>query len=388
MKPTNPLLNENKLKLGLFSINGRGIGMTNHPDKFVPTWANTKALVQLADRVGLELLLTFARWKPFGGDNNLSGLVLDPISWAGAVAAVTEHIAIVSTMHASVIHPLIAAKAGATVDRISNGRWGLNVVCGWYQAEIEMFGAALKTHEDRYGVADEWIDILERLWAAEESFDYDGKYYQLKGLISNPHPVQKRPVIINAGASARGQEYAARHADCAFIMPTVPTPEGIKKQADAYRVLAKEKHGRDIQVWTYAYVVQRDTVAEAQAYVDEYTSEPHGNREFANSFIENAAKTNNYPPEVLANMQKHLMAGSGGIPLLGNAEDIAKGLQDISDLGVDGILVNWLDYQGGLTEFAASVIPLLEQAGLRAPFRPNLPAVRAQELPRAASQQG
>lgn len=364
---TNPLLNDNKLKLGLFSINGTGIAGTKHPDRFDPSWSNVKALSQLADRLGLEVLLSFARWKPFGGDGSASGLTLDPVSWAGAVAAVTERIAVISTVHVSVMHPVIVAKAGATVDRISNGRWGLNIVCGWYQSEIEMFGAALKSHEDRYGVADEWIEILERLWTSNESFDYKGQYYDLKGLYSDPHPVQRRPMIMNAGGSPRGQEYAARHADCAFIVPFDPSPEGLRKQVDAYRTLAREKHGRDIQIWSYAYVAQRDTVAQAQAYVDEYTNERYGDHAAAEAFIaNNLATAKSMPPEVLSKMKKGIMAGAGGIPLLGNAEEIASRLQAVSEAGVDGVLVNWLDYQSGLTEFGETVLPLLEGKGLRA----------------------
>lgn len=367
----NPLLNDNKLKLGLFSINGTGAAYTNHPDRFDPTWPNTKRLAQLADGLGLEVLLSFARWKPFGGDGNASGLTLDPVSWAGAVAAVTEHIAVVSTMHVSVNHPQFVAKAGATIDRISNGRWGLNIVCGWYQAEIEMFGAALKAHEDRYGVADEWLEILERMWTEDRSFDFKGKYFDLKGLYSDPHPIQRRPVIMNAGGSPRGQEYAAEHADCAFIVTLDPSPEAIRKQVNAYRTLAREKHGRDIQIWTYGHVVQRDTVATAQAYVDEYSGDEFGNHAAAEAFIENnIATAKTAPPEVLAKMKKAMMAGAGGIPLLGTAENISDRLAEVSAAGVDGVLVNWLDYQSGLTEFGHSVMPLLEAKGLRKQFRP------------------
>jgi alkanesulfonate monooxygenase SsuD/methylene tetrahydromethanopterin reductase-like flavin-dependent oxidoreductase (luciferase family) len=367
--PLNPLLNENKLKLGLFSINGTGAAYTNHPDRFDPSWPNIRNLAQLADRLGLEVLLSFARWKPFGGDGNASGLTLDPVSWAGAVAAVTDHIAIVSTMHVPVNHPLFVAKAGATIDRISNGRWGLNVVCGWYQAEIEMFGAALKAHEDRYGVADEWIEVVERLWTEKASFDYQGKYFDLKGLYSDPHPLQRRPVIMNAGGSPRGQDYAAQHADCAFIVAFDSRPEAIRKQVEAYRTTAREKYGRELQIWTYAHVVQRDTVAEAQAYVDAYSGDEYGNHAAADSFIENnIATAKTAPPEVILPLKKAMMAGAGGIPLLGTPDGIAGRLAEVSDAGVDGVLVNWLDYQSGLTEFGQTVMPLLEQRGLRKPF--------------------
>src|SRR5690606_29748692 len=108
-------------------------------------------------------------------------------------------------------HPVFAAKAAASVDIISNGRAGLNLVCGWYPAEIELFGAKLPEHTDRYALAEEWVEIFKRLWTESASFDYEGEYFQIKGAITQPRPVQDNPFLLNAGGSPRGQEFAGKN---------------------------------------------------------------------------------------------------------------------------------------------------------------------------------
>ncbi len=73
----------------------------------------------------------------------------------------------------------MAAKQATTVDHISNGRFALNIVCGWFAPELEMFGAPIMEHDTRYDYAAEWIEIMKLLWTREEEFDYEGKFLQV-----------------------------------------------------------------------------------------------------------------------------------------------------------------------------------------------------------------
>ena len=124
------------------------------------------------------------------------------ISWAAAMSALTKNSAIFATSHVPTVHPCMAAKQGMTIDHISGGRFTLNIVTGWFAPEIEMFGAPLFEHDDRYDMAIEWLDIIRKLWTSEKEFDYDGKYYTVKKAICGPLPIQKpHPVIMSAGAS-------------------------------------------------------------------------------------------------------------------------------------------------------------------------------------------
>jgi FMNH2-dependent dimethyl sulfone monooxygenase len=68
-----------------------------------------------------------------------------------------------TTSHVPAVHPIFAAKQGATIDRITEGRFALNVVCGWFAPELEMFGAPIMQHEVRYDYAAEWLEIVKML---------------------------------------------------------------------------------------------------------------------------------------------------------------------------------------------------------------------------------
>ncbi|WP_421849282.1 LLM class flavin-dependent oxidoreductase [Novosphingobium sp.] len=363
---SNPLFNENRLKLGIFGINGPGVAMTKVAEAFVPTWANSRAIAEEADKAGFETIVPYARWRPFAGDDHPSGRTFETYNWAAALSALTSRSCVMSTSHVPTIHPLVAAKQAATIDHISGGRFAINIVCGWYTPEIEMFGADIRTHTDRYGHADEWITVMKRLWTEGDAFDFDGKFVQLRKAVSNPKPLQQpHPALMNAGGSDAGQLFAAKHADIAFILVRSPRPEDIKAQVDAYRDLARREFGRNIQIWVHAYVVQRDSISDALAYVDHY-ADIYGDHEVANEFLKHqlvGAQT--VPPEILSKMRQSFMAGAGGVPLLGTPTDIVAAMSGLSACGIDGILLTWVDYAEGLPRFVREVLPLIEQAGLR-----------------------
>ena len=362
---SSPLFNANRMRLGVFAINTGGAVMTTAPEQYQLSWQSSLDVARQADRGGFEAIVPLARWRPFGGVGHRSGRTFENFSWTAAIAASTAHSAVMSTCHVSVVHPVFAAKATTTIDHISSGRFALNIVCGWYKPEIEMFGAAQMGHDERYDYADEWVDVLKRLWT-EGEFDHAGKFLQLKGLMSDPKPLQQPfPALMNAGGSERGKQFVARNCDIAFIQPKGHSDEALREQVDAYRKYAFDEYGRQIQIWTTAYVVQRGSLAEAERFVEYYAVE-HGDEEHADWFInENLAHAKTLPPDTLRSMRRAMKAGKGGVPLLGTAEDITARLQRLSTTGLDGVLMIWMDFQDGIRRFNAEVIPLMEQAGLR-----------------------
>src|SRR5262249_31254638 len=134
----------------------------------------------------------------------------ETLTHAAALAALTRRIAIFSTVHVPLIHPVFAAKALMTIDHVSRGRAGLNIVCGWNQEEFDMFGHRQSEHDDRYEQGFEWLTVLNRIFTCEQPFDYDGKYYRLRQVIGAPAPVQRpRPVTLSAAFSPAGRRFAA-----------------------------------------------------------------------------------------------------------------------------------------------------------------------------------
>lgn len=365
---SNPIRDSNnRIKLGVFGINGNGAAFTFHPDRFRCTWDANVRLAQKAEKLGFEAFVSAAHWKSFGGDDHYSGDLMETFSWAGAVAAITKRIGIISTIHVTLIHPVFAAKAEATVDLISKGRAGLNLVLGWYPPDMQLWGLDVKEHTDRFEVGEEWMEIFDRLWSGRKSFDYDGKNFKLKGAFNQPHGVQSRPVLLNAGRSPRGREFAAKHCDIAFVSAHNPDPKAIKQQIEDYRRDARTKFGKEIQIWMSAYVVLRDSIKEAQDYAYDYIVTQGDDEPVQNIIRNNAIDTKSMPPEAAAKLAYALKAGFAGYPLVGDADHITRLFADLSESGVDGFLLTWLDYEGGLDRFGREVLPRLESAGLRAP---------------------
>ncbi len=265
---SNPLFNNRKLKLGTFCSNlSGGATMSSIEGTLEVKWANTEAIARTADAMEFEALVPVGRWKGFGGATNFNGEGFECFTWAAAMGAITKNSAVFSTSHVPTMHPVMAAKQGTTIDHISGGRFTLNVVTGWYRPEIEMFGAPLIEHDARYDMASEWIEIIKRLWTSEEEFDFDGKYYQVKRARNAPLPLQKPyPAIMSAGASPKGRQFAARHADVNFVNLDAHDFDSVKARVDASRKTAWDECKREIQVWTNAYIFQGDTEADARAF--------------------------------------------------------------------------------------------------------------------------
>lgn len=371
-RSNNPLFGGNRFKIGLFGTNGKGSAHTLVPETYTPTWKNVIETAQMADGAGYEAIVAYARWKGYipGKVEHPSGVILDPFTFAAGVAQATSHAAIFATSHAPTIHPLAAAKQCATIDIISNGRLVLNVVAGWNKPELEMFGAPLKEHTERYEHLAEWLSIIKRLWTENEEFDFDGKFFKIVRGMSMPHPVQRPyPPIMSAGGSETGKRFACQNADICFLLLHSEDPAEWRKQISAYKQYARDEFGREVQVWTYAPVVQRDTMKEAQEYLDYYARQNEDKESVDGWVAGNAATAQGMSPETLERLRKHFAAGGGGTQLVGTADYLADRLHQLSDAGLDGSLFTWVDFRDGMARFNRDVMPMLEKRGLRQPFK-------------------
>jgi alkanesulfonate monooxygenase SsuD/methylene tetrahydromethanopterin reductase-like flavin-dependent oxidoreductase (luciferase family) len=368
---TNPAFGNRKLKFGTFQTNlDSGCVMADIDGRLEISWPNTIALAKLADEMEFETIVPVARWRGFGGAVNPQGEGFECYTWAAGVAASTTKAGVMSTSHVSFNHPIIAAKQGAVIDHISNGRFTLNIVCGWNGPEMEMFGMDLARHEDRYARAEEWLDIVKRLWTQDGDFDYEGKFYKIKKGTLAPKPIQAPyPAIMNAGSSERGRHFATKNCDLVFTILRTFDLDICTKHVQSYRTLAREEYGRDIRVWTNAYIIQGETEKEARDFHD-YIVNEKGDWEAAGSVISMmAAEVNErkYPPEQMRAMTAAMIPGWGGHPLIGTKEQIVDKLADLSKMGIDGVVLSWPRFEAGMREFRDVTLPLVKQAGLRDP---------------------
>ena len=368
----NALFNDNKMKLGVFGPNvSHGCAATTAEGHFVLNWQNSRDIVETADRIGLEALVPVARWKGFGGPTNFNGATYESLTWAAAMGAISKSSTIFSTTHVPTMHPVAAAKQCVTADHASNGRFALNVVCGWSTPDLEMFGASVADHEQRYEMAAEWLDIIKRLWT-EGEFNFEGKFYKVPKGFGEPKPIQQpHPPIMNAGASPVGARFAAKYADIAFTVFFEGAFDANKAQVDNLRRVAREDFHRELQVWTGVWVVCRPTEKEAQDYANCYIYEKGDWEAVENLTRELGIKASEYlTPEQLQRVKYRFVAGWGGLPVIGTPEQVVDQLLELSRTGLDGVVLSWVNYHQEMREWARDVLPLMEQAGLRKPFRP------------------
>ena len=190
------VLGDNPLKLGVFGVNvSNGCAITTADGTIEVNWPESVELARAADRAGIEAMVPVARWKGFGGSTNFNHRTFETYTWAAGLAQATERIAIFATSHVPTIHPVLAAKQATTIDHISGGRFGLNIVAGWNATEFEMFGKSQLPHEERYEAAEEWIELIKRLWTEPGSFDFTGRYFDCPGAYAEPKPLQQLSLI-------------------------------------------------------------------------------------------------------------------------------------------------------------------------------------------------
>src|SRR3984957_6367852 len=172
--------------------------------------------------------------------NGMSVPRQEPSVVASLMMAATSRLGIVPTLSTFAYHPYLTARIIGTLDQISGGRAGWNMVTGSSDFSAQNFGHdKLPEHDTRYEMAHEYIDIVTKLWDSWEpgavvadrdsgvlidparvhTIDYEGRYYRSRGpLNSGPCP-QGRPIIAQAGGSERGRTFAARHADTIVAHP-------------------------------------------------------------------------------------------------------------------------------------------------------------------------
>ena len=363
-----PLMNGNRLRLGLFGANcssGRTYAVL--PESWRASWENNRTLAQMADDIGIECMVPIARWKGYGGDSNPNGSSFESIAWACGLLAATRRVHVFCTVHVPLHHPLVAAKQMATGDHIGGGRLGVNIVCGWNEDEFQMFGVTKKEHDARYAQGEEWWSIVKRIWGGEERFDYKGAYYQLHGVEGSPRPFgDADPLMMNAGSSETGRWFAIRHSDLHF--DAVETPEASTARIAETKRLARER-GRDIQVWTPVGVVCRPTQPEADDYL-QYVVD-HADWGAIGYLADLHAKEGRQPadPQRLVHSGENPLArralARGSYCVVGDPDAVVREFVRLQAAGLDGLAINFVDYLKELPYFATEVLPRLVRLGLR-----------------------
>ncbi len=367
---------DNRFKFGLFGINCAG-GMTpsRAPERWRADWDEMVAVARLADDIGVEFLLPIAKWHGLGGEADMWGRSFETFTQAGALGALTKHTGLFVTAHVSLITAAFAAKAIATVDHATHGRAGLNIVCGWNPDEFSPHGIAL-TGERRYDRGLEWYEIYARLLEGGPKFDWKGEFFDLKGLTTDPLPVQRpRPPVMSAAQSGDGQLFAAKAADILFT--SLQSLNVARDTVQRFKGVAAQ-WGKNPDVYVETQFVCKPTRKEALDYAHYYAVEM-ADPDALDYFARQKARTMSASTKsgdtsadrqlaaTLAGAKPRPYPGmfAGMYPIIGTPDDVVEELQRIASVGVAGSTLVFLNYLQELPYFAQEVFPRLEKAGLR-----------------------
>jgi FMN-dependent oxidoreductase (nitrilotriacetate monooxygenase family) len=218
--------------------------------------------------------------------------VNDPLQLVPAMALVTKHLGFGLTASLSFEHPYTFARRLSTLDHLTKGRAGWNIVTSYLDSGAKNIGLpGQSAHDDRYDVADEYLEVCYKLWEGSWEDDavlrdrtrrlftdptkvhpirHDGRYFKVPGVhLSEPSP-QRTPVLYQAGASTRGRRFAGEHAECVFI--ATPSKAVLKKAVAGIResVAAAGRDPRNVLIFNLQTVIVDETDAKAKAKYEDY----------------------------------------------------------------------------------------------------------------------
>jgi FMNH2-dependent dimethyl sulfone monooxygenase len=185
---------------------------------------NSKLAVRAEE---LDFGLTFAQWlgeDGHGSETKYRKYSLDPLLITIGTAALTRHIILISTVHVLYDwHPLHLAEMGATLDHMTGGRWGLNLVTGFCPHEMDMFGLDTIPRDQPYAMATQFTKMRERLWREDANITCDSDHWSLHYAYVSPRSAYGRPIIVSVGSSDAGLAYATQYYYL-FSSPVRPAP--------------------------------------------------------------------------------------------------------------------------------------------------------------------
>lgn len=340
--------------------------------------------------------------------------VNDPILLVSAMAAVTEHLGFGVTAGTAYEHPYPFARRLATLDHLTGGRVGWNVVTGYLPSAAQNMGQRDQmSHDERYDHADEYLEVVYKLlegsWEddavlddAEQGFvdpakvhpiNHHGRYFDVPGIaITEPSP-QRMPVVYQAGTSARGVTFAGENAEAVFI--SSPTAEimtaSVRKLRAAATAAGRDRHG--VKIFAMQTIITAATDEEAWAKYEEYRryadpegalvllsgwtgvdlsqfglDEPVGNVE--SNAIQSAVETilgarrEDGRPWTVRDFSEYIGVGGFGPILVGSGRTVARKLADLQDLtDVDGFNLAYAITPGTFEDIVEYVVPELQKLG-------------------------
>ena len=417
-----------QIRLNAFEMNcvaHQSPGLWRHPRDRSRDYRRLSGWIELARTLerglfdGLFLADVLGVYDVFGGGPE-SALrhatqtpVNDPLLLVPAMAAATEHLGFGVTVTLSYEPPFPFARRMSTLDHLTDGRIGWNIVTGYLDSAAKGMGeSGQRKHDDRYAVAEDYMQVVYKLWEGSWADDavvadastgiftrpdrvrkvrHDGAHYKLDALhISEPSP-QRTPVLYQAGSSPAGRAFAARHAECVFI--SGPSKKVIGPRVAAIRHLAADagRNPADILIFAMMTVILAPTESEAQAKLTDYRRfadaegaltlmsgwtgvdfsrfDPdqvveHVSSEAGRTAMENITRADPNRRWTVREVAEHVSIGGIGPVIAGSPATVADQLEQwIDDTGINGFNMAFAVRPETFVDIVDMLVPELQRRG-------------------------
>lgn len=420
-----------EIRVNAFNMNSVGHishGMWTHPRDQSPDYTDLDYWVKLAQTLergkidGLFLADVIGTNDVYGAspDAALRDAVQvpinDPVIPISAMAYATQHLSFNVTANVTYEKPYLLARRFSTLDHLTKGRVGWNIVTGYLDSAARAMGLTEQIrHDNRYDMADDYLDLVYKLWEGSWQDDavernratgrytdpqkvhrvkHDGPFYQLDAIhLCEPSP-QRTPVLFQAGTSTRGREFAARHAECIFMSSHNQNVEVTRSiVADLrQRAVANGRAADDIKIFVGVIVVADKTEAAAKEKLLEYQrygraagglthfsasigedlsryalDEPITlqNTQAMGAILDSITRYNPGAPWTVRRLLNEMKLGTRTAPIVGSGSQVADELASFAhETGIDGYNLMRVVTPGSYEDFVDFVVPELQQRGV------------------------
>jgi pyrimidine oxygenase len=351
-----------RVKIGVFiPIGNNGWLISENAPQYKPSFALNKQVTLTAERYGLDFVLSMIKLRGFGGKTEFWDHNLESFTLMAGLAAVTSRIKLFATCATLVIPPAIAARMASTIDSISDGRFGLNLITGWQKPEYSQMGLwpGDEYFGSRYEYVAEYVRILRELWATGRS-DMKGRFFQMEDCRLSPRP-QAEMKIICAGQSDAGMAFSAEHADYNFCFGKgVNTPVAFAPTA-AKLIAANAKTGRHVTSYVLFMIIADETDEAARAKWEHYKAGT--DTEAVAWLVQQSAvdKTSGTDTNVRQMVDPVSVVNINMGTLVGSFTTVAALLDQVATVpGAEGVLLTFDDFIKGVEDFGARIQPLMK----------------------------
>lgn len=338
------------LRFGVWALTHGSWASRHHPlDPPDASWLRVKRQILDAEALGYEsTLLAQHVLHPSGDDQDL----LEAWTGAAALAAITDKIELIAAIKPLLYHPVVLSKMALQIEEISGGRFGINLVNGWFRPELERAGIGFPEHDERYAYGREWIEIVNGLMSGRR-VDFKGRHFNVDSYQLRPGDRHRsRPTIYLGGESEPARALAAESADV-YFMNGQPLEDIAALVRD---VASRPRRGQPIRFGMAAFVVARESDAEAQAELDQLFVIAEQDKPTRARLVGNADPE----AQMFKTAAKEARIGTNGgtsARLVGSYDTVARRILAFNAIGVELFMLQFQPVDENMQRFAEHVIP-------------------------------